>query len=284
MLYLLLTIFCSLTISLILKFSEGRGGTRTILAGANYVAATILASILAPDLTLPIRPIWTIFVVAVGIGFTAGFLVQMWAIKELGLAVPISVARIATLGPVVGSVIFYEERPSMLQIFGIGIGLASFAALGLAQRNQRDPGAQAQYDFRGIGIIALVFGLMALNDFSMKVAEESGQDQSTLLFYIFATASVATWIWIGIRHVLIQGRDLLLGAALGVPNYFSSYFLILALEELGASKVFPIASAAGVILTTLAALLIWKERPNNIAWIGIALAAAAVALLGMGYE
>ena len=68
---------------------------------------------------------------------------------------------------------------------------------------------------------------------------------------------------------------------LGIPNYFSVYFLLLALRELHAAIVFPTVSAGGVIAVTTTAVIFWREHPNRTAWIGIALAAAAVALLGL---
>jgi drug/metabolite transporter (DMT)-like permease len=281
MLYLLLSVFCSLAISLILKFNETRDGNRWVVAGVNYVVAAALGALLSDWSGGGLGPGWAAFGAVVGGGFVAGFLVQMRAIRELGLAVPISVARIATLGPVIGSVLVYGEHPSALQLVGVGVGMASFAMLGLAQRGQGHVG-EVRLNRAAIGLLTLVFCVMVVNDFSMKVVQEGGIDDGLFLLFVFATAALLCWIRILARRSSVRRHDLVLGAALGVPNYFSSYFLLHALGELGGTVVFPTVSASGVLLTALSAILIWKERPSRAAWIGIALAAVAVALMGLG--
>lgn len=281
MLYLLLSVFCSLAISLILKFNETRDGNRWVVAGANYIVAATLGALLSDRLDAGLELRWVLFGMAVGCGFVAGFLVQMRAIRELGLAVPISVARIATLGPVVGSVLLYGERPSVVQFVGVGVGVASFVMFGLAQRGRGHIGA-VRLNLAAVGLLALVFSIMVVNDFSMKVVQEGGIDDSSFLLFVFATAAVLCWGWIILRRSSVRRHDVLLGAFLGVPNYFSSYFILLALRDLEGTVVFPTVSASGVLLTALSAMLIWKERPNRVAWIGIALAAVAVVLMGLG--
>ncbi len=280
MLNLILSILSSLAISIILKVSETRGGRRSVVAGSSYISAAVLGLLLAEDPGAGLEPLWMLMGTAVGIGFVAGFMLQMKAIRRLGLAVSISVARIATLGPVVGAMIFYNEQPSPMQTAGIGVGLLSFLLLKLAQRGRRHDGSH-RADMGAVGLLALLFVVMIANDFSMKIVQEAGIDFGSFLLFVFATAALICWGRVVILRTKVRRHDLLLGLLLGIPNYLSSWFLIRALKSLGAATVFPTVSAAGVVLTALVAVLFWKERPNRIAWIGIALAAVAVVLLGM---
>ncbi len=277
MLFLLLTILSSLSISLLLKFNESREGERLVVAGSNYIVAGLLGIALADEMNLALPATWSVFGILVGAGFVAGFMMLMRSIRALGLAVPISVARIATLGPVVGSVIVFHEQPGLIQLIGIAIGIASFLMLGIAQRK---PEKQFALDTKAIAMLGILFGVMVFNDFSMKIVQEGRVDKSAFLFYVFSAATALCWIIVWMRKLPVHRRDIVLGLVLGIPNFFSSYFLILALRDLSASVAFPIISAAGVLATTAAAILIWKERPNRAAWIGIILAALAVVLLG----
>ncbi len=302
MLPLLLTIASSLTISLLLKLNEVREGNRLVVAGSNYIIAAALGLLLSSDggitALLDLPPQWLGFGLLVGAGFVAGFLLLMRTIREVGLAITASVARIATLGPVLLSIWIYNEHPTPIAAIGIVIGLIAFIFLGLDR--SRTP-LDASIRTGGIILLLFLFLVMTFNDFSMKVAEVSQVDRGALLSVIFGSAGVFSWsIFILQRRrrtgtILpsssaaksptgssILRSDILRGLALGVPNFFSSWFLIAALEELSGPVVFPITSAAGVILSTLAAVIIWKERPGRRGWIGIGLAALAVVLLGSG--
>ncbi len=285
MLFVLLTILSSLAISLILKYNEARDGDRLTVAGSNYVSAALLGYLFSSG-TAPLSPGWIGAALAVGAGFVGGFLLLMRSIRATGLAVPISVARIATLGPVLLSIVIYGEQPGPTEIAGVGLGLLAFLLLGFAQRIPPAADRRSTFDIGAILLLASLFLMMVANDFAMKVVQANGVDEGTFLLLLFGAAAVICWGAIALRLLRGKGgntfraRDAALGLLLGIPNYFSSYFLIRGLDHLPASTVFPIVSAAGVVAASLAAVLLWRERPSRPAWIGIALAAVAVALLG----
>ena len=69
-------------------------------------------------------------------------------------------------------------------------------------------------------------------------------------------------------------KNVLGGIALGIPNYFSVYFLVQALRSdiLESSGIFTVNNVAIVMISTLLGTLLFKEKllPKN--WIGIGLA------------
>ncbi|MGE3800619.1 MAG: SMR family transporter [Candidatus Kapaibacterium sp.] len=283
MIFVLLTILSSLTIALILKFNETKEGNRMAVAGANYVVASLIGLVMGEaDALISLREVG--FAVLLGGGFVAGFLLLMKAIRETGLAITGSVARTATIGPILLSIIFYNERPDILRIAGIVCGVLAFILLGLSQRKQP---LNSSPQKSKILLLTFLFFVMTFNDFGMKIAEVNRIDTARLFFLLFGTAAIICWGLIGINWIRkknwqkITQKDILLGGVLGIPNYLSSLFLIRALHDLPASTVFPIVSAGGVVAITLSAILFWREELSRPAWIGIGLATIAVALLGM---
>ena len=184
------------------------------------------------------------------------------------------------------SVLIYGERPDLLRVIGILLGLTAFVLLGLSQRK---PSPEPNRRSNAVFLLILLFLVMTVNDFGMKVAQVNNVDEGKLLFFLFGTAAVICWSIIlagrfgkgGTLRPSLRSGDLLLGGILGVPNCLSSWFLIRGLQEVPASIAFPIVSAGGVIAVTLAAVIVWKEEISRPARIGIGLAALAVALLGM---
>lgn len=289
MLPLLLTILSSLAISILLKLSEERKGDRVVVAGANYLVAALLGLILS-DTTASIDPLWIAAGVLIGGGFVAGFLLLMRTIRAVGLAITASVARIATLGPVLLSILVYAESPSPITTIGILLGLLAFLLFGLDQ-SRRLRGTELQ--LTGLLLLTGVVVVMTGNDFAMKVAQYNRIDPGLLLLIVFGSAGIICWGIVLIRALTRRRRgtamfpatmrdDMLRGGLLGLPNFFSSWFLLAALDQIPASIVFPATSAAGVALSALAAVLIWRERPGRAGWLGIGVAVVAVALMGMG--
>ena len=64
------------------------------------------------------------------------------------------------------------------------------------------------------------------------------------------------------KRIKVKRQTLLLGAVLGVPNIFSSFFLLGALAQLPAIIVYPVTNFGIIVLTSLGASIIWEERLN----------------------
>ena len=78
-----------------------------------------------------------------------------------------------------------------------------------------------------------------------------------------------------------RGRDWLFGALLGVPNYFSSRFLLRALGTVPASVAYPVFSCGTILLTALVGRLAFGERPGRRQLAALAVVLAALVLLNM---
>ena len=81
--------------------------------------------------------------------------------------------------------------------------------------------------------------------------------------------------------VVIAPKNLLAGVALGIPNYFSIYFLVQALRipYLDSATVFTLNNIAIVIVATLTGILLFKEQLSKQNWLGIILAVSSIAII-----
>ena len=71
------------------------------------------------------------------------------------------------------------------------------------------------------------------------------------------------------------------GAAIGIPNFFSSKFLLRSLADLPAVVVYPSFSIATILITTLVGVCFFKERLRKLQWLALAAIVAALFLLNI---
>ena len=76
-------------------------------------------------------------------------------------------------------------------------------------------------------------------------------------------------------------RDVLYGLMLGLPNYFSSRFLLLALHDIPASIAYPVYACGTILLAAASGRLLFSEKITKRQCAALALALAALALLNV---
>ena len=134
----------------------------------------------------------------------------------------------------------------------------------------------------------LVFLGSGIIDTTIKYLETSYVAEIDVALFsstIFAVAGI-----IGIFILFFQSvkgtlkitfRNIIGGIALGIPNFFSIYFLVMALRSNGveSSTIFPINNVAIVMVSTLLGIILFKEGLLSKNWIGIILAIVSILLI-----
>jgi multidrug transporter EmrE-like cation transporter len=101
------------------------------------------------------------------------------------------------------------------------------------------------------------------------------------LFYTFAFALLLCIGLVVCKKERPGIRELLFGAAIGIPNFFSAKFLLLSLQDLPAVVVFPSFSIATMLVATLAGVLFFKERLEKRQWFAVLFIILALLLLNI---
>jgi multidrug transporter EmrE-like cation transporter len=106
-------------------------------------------------------------------------------------------------------------------------------------------------------------------------------EKTYFIFIIFSAATIYTFSVIIIRRIRFERVVLIRGGILGVPNMFSTFFILLALAQLPAIVVYPMMNIGIILLTALGAWIIWKEKLNMY---GIfALISGIIAIIFLGF-
>jgi multidrug transporter EmrE-like cation transporter len=74
-------------------------------------------------------------------------------------------------------------------------------------------------------------------------------------------------------------KNITAGILLGIPNYFSIFFVLRSLDSMESSLVFPILNIGVVILSALIGWGYYKEHLSKLNWLGVVLAISAIYIL-----
>ncbi|MBU0490835.1 MAG: hypothetical protein KKA73_08535 [Chloroflexi bacterium] len=289
MTFLLLAILASFGISALVKLNELRGANTQVVLASNYIAASALGWALA--LGHGIDGISTT-TLALGLGggvlWPATFYLMMWGIRTYGMSLAGSVTRLSLSVPVLFALLFLGESLTVTIALGIAATLTAFYLLSPIR-----PGHLHGVDRRAIWffpVLVLSFGLADLwvNLFNTLGASD---EKSLFITLIFTAAGLLMWgivhrtLRVGLQRLPVDRESFVRGLLLGIPNFFSTYFLLEALNDpffTGQSTVvYTLYSVLGVMLAFGAGALVWRERVTRANVLGVLVAIAAIVLLNL---
>ncbi len=99
----------------------------------------------------------------------------------------------------------------------------------------------------------------------------------------FAMTSIPSLWMLWNRRGRLKATEVVIGVGLGLSNLLQSLFILKALQFTPGFIVFPVASAGGLILTTLVATRMMHEQLHQRTYLGIVLTTLALALLHWRY-
>ena len=281
MLYLLLAVLSSAMISVIMRLSSDKTNGRSMLA-VNYLTCLLLAAICAePGAFLPGRMTPGDGLVTAGMGavngalYLAGFMLLQFSVRENGLVLSSLFMKLGLLVPMAVSVFLFKEIPTPLQIAGFLAAVGAIVLLNSAKDTAGKTGS-------GMSLILLLLAGGG-GDAMSKVFQMTGPAGMEALFLLctFAAAFLFCLVPV-IRNKERPGKaELLFGALVGVPNFFSAKFLLGALERLPAVIVYPTYSVATILAVTAAGMLLVREKLSKRQIIAGGIILAALVLLNV---
>jgi drug/metabolite transporter (DMT)-like permease len=250
----------------------------------NYVIACLVGLIFyqgALDiLTLPLKS-WFWGAMALGVLFILVFNIMAATSQKLGVSVASVATKMSFVIPAILSVVLYNDEMNGIQYFGIVIAIL---AVYLASMKQ----AAESFHFSALLLPFLVFLGSGIIDSAIKYFQQAHVSEaefalfSSLVFFFAGVAGLCFMIVQSFKHpIKINFKNIFGGIALGVPNFFSIYFLLRALgyEGLSSASIFTVNNVGIVILSTLFGITFFKEKLSAKNWLGIGLAVLSIVLV-----
>ena len=277
---LLLSIGCSVAVSVLLKLARSRRFDLGQAIAVNYIAATILTlGLLQPQpQTLLNNPDAWGLLSALGLLLPTVFLVMAMAVRHAGIVLSDAAQRLSLLIPLLAAFLFFNEVLTTQKLLGMALAFAALICL-LIKKKSLNPN-QSRVFLTPLALIGVWLGYGVI-DILFKQLARTGSQFATSLLGAFVLAGGFMLLILVFKKTPWTARNVIAGLLLGVLNFGNIYFYIRAhqLFPENPSLVFA-AMNIGVICTgTLIGAVIFRERLGKVNVIGIALAIAAMLLL-----
>lgn len=286
MTYLLLSIAASSLIFVIFKlFARYEVNTLQAIVVNYFVAFT--TGVLTYDGNTTAQEVmhsgWFLGAIALGFVFISVFNLMAITTQKSGLSVVSVATKMSVIIPISFGILYYQESAAFLKIAGIILALVAVYLASVKEKSilTRTSLVLPFLILIGSGII----------DVSLKYFEQAHVKETDAGIFsatIFLSAGVLGIILIA--YYLIKSKttlafkNIIAGVILGVPNYFSIYFLVEALriEGMDSSTIFTLNNVSIVIVSTVLGIFLFKERLLLKNWIGIGLAILSIVLVTLG--
>ncbi|MDO6852984.1 DMT family transporter [Cellulophaga lytica] len=233
---------------------------------------------------IPLEP-WFGGALFLGILFILVFYIMAKTSQDLGVSVASVATKMSLVIPVLGGIFLYNETLTSIKTIGI---LLALSAVYLASTKNN-----STFNKKALLLPFLVFLGSGTIDITIKYLEEAYVEEAKIpLFssFIFLAAGIFGVLFILIRTkehpIKLNFKNILGGICLGIPNFFSIYYLIKALRESNftSASIFTINNVAIVLFTTLIGIFFFKEKLSTKNWLGIGLAVCSILLMALKYE
>jgi len=278
MLFLVLSILCSVIVGVIFKLTRKYNANPTQIVAFNYVTALALCYFtFSPDLAeVDAKAPWNIYI-SIGILLPVVFLFLVASIKHIGIVKTDAAQRLSLFIPIIAAWFIFKEEFNSYKIIGLLIGfLALLFILRKQSENTENKWIYPTVVLIGFGIIDILFKQIALY---------TTLPYPTSLLVVFAISLV---ISIGIvlfgmfvKKEKISLKNILFGALVGIFNFGNILFYLKAHKAFSEnpSTVFAGMNMGVIILGSLVGLLFFKERLSKINFVGIFLALIAIVFI-----
>ena len=284
MAFLIASILFSASILVLFRYFKQWGIDNLQAIIVNYVVAAAIGFAShegASSLGIIVEKPWFPVSIILGILFIGVFFLFALSSQVAGVAITAVASRMSVVIPVTAAFLLFDETATLTKIFGIALALPAFYLTFKKKRNEK-------VAFLTLLLPLAIFIGTGSNDLLMKYTEYHylQDDLFQLLAVVFTLSLVIGVIILLVRVVLgktvLQTKNIAAGLALGMVNFYSTYFMFLSMEYFDSSVMFPVLNIGVVSLAAFSDAFLFNEKFSTANRIGIGLALLAIVFISIG--
>jgi drug/metabolite transporter (DMT)-like permease len=229
---------------------------------------------------------WIIYACALGGLFISTFYLTAYSAQMIGVTLTSVSAKISLVLTVFANLFILQSASKIFDFFNYTGILLAIVAIILSSISPKSQESNTQKTIWWLPL--LIFSLTATVDITVNTINKFfvKPEQSALFSILtFSSAACIGFLILGYQ-LLNQQRKLtykewLGGLALGVPNFFSLFYLLKALEDFknDGAFLFPVFNIAVILASTFCAVILFKEKLSKLNIIGLLLAILSIVLI-----
>ena len=282
MIYVVLSVICSVLVSVLLKLARRFSVDIGQAVAWNYAVASVLTPlVLRPPLTMlrdPTAP-W-LALAGLAVLLPTIFLVLAASVRHAGIVRSDAAQRLSLLISLLAAFVIFGEKLDLLK--GAGIVLGLLALLCMVWRSERvaaSDGASAW-----VYPLVVLAGFAAIDILFKRVAQAGlplgASLQAMFLFSLVVALVLPLWHRVRGRSVFTR-RSALAGVALGLANFGNILFYLRAHRALPQhpALIFASTNIGVVALGALIGVLVFREQLSRLNFGGVLMALAAIGMI-----
>ncbi|AMR33065.1 transporter [Mucilaginibacter sp. PAMC 26640] len=282
MLYVFLSVCCSIVVSVLLKLARRYSIHIFQAITWNYLMAIALTwFFFKPQLQTLQAPPVTLYV-AVGVLLPLIFLIMASSVRIAGIVRTDVAQRLSLFIPLLAAFLWFGEPVTPLKIIGMVIGIAAILC---SIPWQKQTANRKVVSNAWIYLVVVFCGYGAIDILFKQVAAFKAVPYTTSLFLIYILALLIALsglcYQVVSKKVRISWPHIMFGLILGVANFGNILFYLKAHQALSAnpSVVFSAMNIGVITAGAIVGLVVFKERLSLLNKIGIGLAIIAIVII-----
>ena len=229
---------------------------------------------------------YTLAAIIIGFMFIFTFNLIAFGTQKIGIAITTVSNKMSMVIPVAVSFYFFNDHMDFLKFMGI---LLSLVAIYYTSTNQ----GKLSFNKKYLWLIAIIFFGQGIADSTLKWAQVNVLTDKNIGNFFASTffmAAVSGLIFL--VYQLATGKNklklnnVLAGIILGLPNYFTLYFFMRAMDKgaLQSSQLFPVVNMGVIVFSAILGIVLFREKLSKTNWLGIAIAIVSITFITFSVE
>ena len=285
MLYIVLTVCFSVTVSVLFKLAKRYQIDVYQAVTWNYSIAIILTWLfLKPQLGSVSHQAPFVLYGLLGILLPSLFLIIAACVSFTGIVRTDVAQRLSLFIPIIASFLIFGEKLNTVKLIGIVIGFAAIICCIPWQKEVADKKIQSK---GWIYLLAVFFGMGIIDLLFKQVALVTVVSSSTSLFIVFVLAFTVSLLGLIYQVVTKTMRfswpHIFIGWTLGVANFANIFCYIKAHQALAIhpSTVFSGVNIGVIVLGAFTGIFIFKEKLSSLNIAGLGLAVISIVVISL---
>jgi multidrug transporter EmrE-like cation transporter len=289
MIYLALSILSSTFLGFLFKLFPKYGVHTYQAIVINYIVCVLCGWAMLG--TFPLQPEivdknWFPYAMVLGGLFIIGFNVAAYTIQQFGVTVGAVMQKMSIVMSVAWTLIIYHESAGWLKIIGL---IAALLAILFTNKPSEETIERIKHKPGWLYIFPLltliISGCIEIMLFEVEQINSENADVG-FIATLFGMAGLLGGIGLigglATKKMKWETKNLWAGIGLGVPNFFSIYYLLKVLGiGMEGSVAFPVNNVGIIALSALLAYALLREKLSFINWTGVALSLVAIILIAL---